>query len=351
MWTYWALFLIPALASVSPYRLDPGSRRIAYVFIAVLLIAVIGLRDRVGEDWSNYFTIYRRLEGLPFSEILREAEPGFAVVNWISSRFGWNIYGVNTISAAIFVAGLMAYSLRQPYVWRTLAMAVPIMVIILAMSAVRQAASLGLLMLAMNAFMDRKLRWFIFWTLLATLFHQTAAAFLLYGWFINGRLRISHLIVAGGAFVLIGVFILSDSVSYYTSSYLQGGAEAEGALPRLALNLMAAGIFLYFRKAWAANYRDAVLFRLMALTSLVLIVGVFAFPIAADRMGLYLLPFQIAVLARLPALVSRRDLRPLAAFGSLALYGLILFVWLNFSRFAERSWIPYDWILTGTPSI
>lgn len=347
MLIYWSLFLIPALAAASPYRLDRASQRLIITVVGIILVVLIGLRDQVGHDWGNYIKIFNRLQAMNIFTAIGETEPGYAVLNVISAQLGWGVYGVNFVCGAIFVSGFIAFLRRQPNFWLTLSLSVPVLVIGIAMGGTRQATALGFLMFAFNAFQDRKLIRFIVFILLGVLFHRSVAAFLIFAFFIGGRLSLWPLIAGGVVFFLLGVFVLRDAVNYYQDSYVGTDIVATGALPRIALSAVAAGIFIYIRKQWHAWFDDGVLYTLAALTIFLMTLGVFNAQAATDRMLMYLLPIQVAIFSRAPLFLRQPMSRRLAAVGAFVLYGAVLFVWLNFSSFAQKSWLPYRNILWG----
>ncbi len=345
MLVYWTLFLIPAMAAASPYRLDKASRRIVMILAGVALWMAIGLRDRVGQDWNNYLRIYERISDMDIIGVLMEPEPGYALLNFASSRLDWGIHAVNAACAAIFVIGLFAFMRRQPNFWLALALAMPVLVIGVSMAGTRQATAIGFLMLAFTAFQDRKLIRFIGFILLGVLFHRSVAAFLLFAFFFDGRLRLWPLVLGGAVFFGLGVFVLRDAVDYYQGAYVGADIVATGALPRIALTVLAGVVFFIYRKKWMAWFDDGVLFTLASLTAFVMTVGAFNTLAATDRMLMYLLPIQVAVFARLPLFFPTAQNRRLVAFGVFILYAAILFVWLNFSDFAQASWLPYGNLL------
>jgi hypothetical protein len=345
MFVYWMLFLVPALASLSPARLDRRSQVIMLTLAGIALAILIGLRDEVGRDWNNYVRVANRVIYERLQDALFQVEPAYGVVAWFSERLGMGIYGANLVCGSILVLGLLAFCRAQPSPWLTLTLAIPVLVIGIGMSGIRQATAIGLLMLAMNAFVENKLRSYILWVLLAVPFHQTAAAFLPLAWFMRGRIGVLPVVVAGGLFGLLSVFVLRDSVTYYTESYLLESPEANGALPRVALNVAAALIFYYFRKEWAVRYRDGTLYSVLALTAIPMAAAVFAAPVASDRMSMYLIPLQIGVFARLPELLRSQGNRQAATAAVLILYALTLGIWLNFSPAAQSNWIPYQNLL------
>jgi len=348
MWTYWTMFCVPALASLSPWRLDRSSRLFMLTVTAVLLILVIGFRDHVGMDWDGYANVLREFETSSLGQILVGKEPGFGFINWLSGQFGWGLYAVNVFAAAIFVIGLLAFLLRQPNAWGCLALAVPVLVIQLGMSGIRQACAVGFFCLAMNAFVDRRVFRYLGWALLAFSFHQTAIVLIPLAALIEGRSR-AVLIFSVTVLILLILAFAFKGFEFYNEAYIQhdlGGAA--GAIPRIAFNVMAAGLFFAFRKRWAAFYPDSRLF----LVSAIMVIAIAPFlpftQVAVDRLEYYLIPFQIAVVSRIQEFLPQR-IR--VAFMSIVFtgYAAALAVWLNYSWIAQLAWVPYRSILFGTP--
>lgn len=340
------MFLLPMMASVSPYRLDRVSRALVIVILGLVLTVIIGLRDHVGHDWNNYLIMFHRADAQDFYYVLTSVEAGYAFLNWASSRLGWGIYGVNLACAAIVVYGLFRFLDRQPNFWRALCLATPVLIIGISMGATRQAAAIGILMLAFNAFHDRKLLSYLALVLLAVLFHRSSAVFFLPAWFIHGQLRVWPLVVGGLVFFGASV-MLRDAVDYYSTSYVGSDIQATGALPRIALNVLAAACFFLFRRQWMARYDDGPMYTIMAGLILLMAPATIVATAAADRMSMYLLPIQIGIFARLPNLVPTQFRVPVMV-AIYACFALLLAVWLLFSPFAQVSWVPYEnYLWTG----
>ena len=66
------------------------------------------------------------------------------MLNWLSIQMDWGILGVNLIGGAIFAFGLVAFCRRQPRPWLALAVAIPYLVIVVAMGYSRQGIALAL---------------------------------------------------------------------------------------------------------------------------------------------------------------------------------------------------------------
>lgn len=347
MWFYWALFSVPALAAMSPARLTASSRAIVVFGAAVLLIVIIGLRDHVGADWEGYANILHQNEPKSLWELLTSREPGFGIISWLSIQFGWGVYGLNIFCSIIFVAGLVAFLLKQPNFWRALAFSIPVLVIQLGMSGIRQAAAIGVLFFALNAFCERRLIRFLFLVFLAFTLHQTAIVFAVLAMFIHGRIRMLPALAAG-AFVLgVSLFLFKDADFYRNAYVLQDQGGAAGAVPRIAFNVLAAILFWRFRKQWAAQYpSDYRLFSILAIAVALVSPLVGFAQVAVDRLEYYLIPFQIAVISRVPEFLSQRLRTPFVTF-SYAGYAAALAVWMNFSLIAQLAWMPYRTILFG----
>lgn len=82
-----------------------------------------------------------------------------------------------TVCAAIFVIGLAKFALRQPNPWLVL-IAVPYLIIVVAMGYTRQAAAIGLVMWGLATFDRGRVRQFAVAVLAAVTFHFTAIAML-----------------------------------------------------------------------------------------------------------------------------------------------------------------------------
>jgi hypothetical protein len=85
--------------------------------VGLLLTIVIGLRDEVGPDWANYIAAYEQAVSLPFAEVLRTSDPGYAVLNWLSGQVGGETYLVNTVAVGILIASIIAFARQQPLPW------------------------------------------------------------------------------------------------------------------------------------------------------------------------------------------------------------------------------------------
>ena len=107
------------------------------------------------------------------------------------------------------------------------------------------------------------------------------------------------------------------------------------------MNGVAALAFLASRRRWEERFGDTRFWVWLALVALASVPLVNLASTAVDRMSLYLLPFQIIVAARIPALIKDSTVRAAVALLVVLAYAAVLAVWLNYSWHARQCWVPY----------
>jgi hypothetical protein len=132
---------------------------------------------------------------------------------------------------------------------------------------------------------------------------------------------------------------LADSVDKFVENYIEAEYSSQGAAVRVVMNLVpAAAFFLYQRRlGFGTIQRRIWFFHSLAAFLLLALLLVLPSSTAVDRLALYVMPLQIAVLSRFPLLFGPRMGTVIVVLYSLA----IEFVWLNFASHA-RYWIPYQ---------
>jgi hypothetical protein len=343
---YWTLYAAPLLAGASPFRLDRFGRRLLGWLAALVLVVVIGSRQVIGCDWGAYVAKFRSIKGEELGYALGTTDPAYALVNWLAGGAGLDIYAVNTACAAIFVTGLFLFCRRQPAPLLAAAVAIPYLVIVVSMGYTRQATAIGLMMIAYNAFADRRRWMFLLFVLLAATFHRSAIIFAPLAAFVpSGRgsstpaKALALAVVAAASSLFLAVFV-GGHVERYASAYVVSEYQSAGDLPRIALNATAAAVFFLFRRRWRRFYDDSPLYTVLSAVALVTVPMMAISSVGADRISLYLIPLQMAVFARLPELVHP-TLRIPARVGVAATYAAVLFVWLRFGHHAA-CWVPYN---------
>jgi hypothetical protein len=312
--------------------------------VAVLLILAIGLRREVGSDWGNYLYIFNYIKATDLSFALQRTEPAYAVLNWIAAEAGWGIWFPNLVCAAIFTWGLLALCRLQPNPWLALVVALPYFIIGVGMGYTRQSAALGFLMLAIAQLIRGKTPSMLVSLALAPLFHTSAIVALpLIGLalFRRGIGAMAMVAVLGGFLI----YAFGEEISSRIGLYEGGVYEASGgAVPRILMNVLPALVFLGFRNRFTANALELGLWRNFALTAL--LTGLLLFFVNSsalvDRMGLYLIPLQIFVLSRMPAVFGKGSRQNMLMLSGIVAYSLaVQVVWLNFGTWGGK-WLPYN---------
>jgi hypothetical protein len=346
---YWLLLLLPLWACLRAPR-QPWPAWQTWT-IGIGLTLFIGLRHEVGGDWFNYLPYLTRAEGLSLAEVVAWGDPGYNALNWLFASHPWGIYGVNLVSGAVFSAGLVLFCRAQPRPWLALCLAIPYLVIVVAMGYSRQGVALGLIMPGLLALERGRLRPFLLAMGAAATFHSTALVMLAFVVpAVPGRslamraLRLLLLLIVGGA--LVQTF-LAARVEGLVGGYIEAEYQSEGAAIRVAMNLLPGMLLVLWPKRFELTKQQLRLWRAMAFTSLACAVALVLLPAnstAVDRIALYVIPLQLVVGSRLPGTqlfgLSPRQLL-LAVLGFCVAVEL---VWLNFATHAS-GWLPYASVL------
>jgi len=243
--------------------------------------------------------------------------------------------------------GVIPFCRSMPRPWLALAVAMPYLVIVVAMGYTRQGIALGLAMLGLLALQRRSTRGFAAWTLLGAAFHRSAVLLLPVAALAATRKRLWSAFWIG-IIAIVGylAFLERDVETLYTN-YVASGYESQGALIRLAMNAVAAILFLKFYPRFELPHASVALWRWLSILSLAMFAAFFVVPsssTALDRLGLYLLPLQVLVFSHVPSALGGKRNRKLWVFLVLAYYAAILAVWLLYANNAY-AWRPYqNWL-------
>lgn len=309
--------------------------------VGAFFIALIGLRHQVGGDWGNYAEQLVDVLGISLGAALERGDPGYAFLNWLSGIMGWGLYGVNTICALLFTAGLLFFCLNQPNPWLALTVSVPYLVVVVAMGYTRQSVAIGLSMFALVALSYEQIFRFSIWIFFAALFHKSAVVLLVLGLLLSSGGWWWRIPLMTGVIFFSYSALFQNDVQNWQTNYIEAGYSSSGAAIRIAMNALPAFIFLTFIKRFGLNQRVQKVWWLLAWAALLAVPVLIISPssTAVDRISLYLIPIQIFVWSRLPGLklIGNNQTGKLAVlFYSAA----VLFVWLVFAE-NSRSWVPY----------
>lgn len=346
MLPYWLLFFLFAIAALTESTRAPGDQRLGIAFLLAFLVMalMIGLRFQVGADYPAYQMIFEDAAGSDLGDALEYGDPGYQLINWLVGQRDGAMWQVNLICAAIFCWGLARFCQRQPAPLLAALVAVPYLVIVVAMGYTRQAVAIGVIMAGL-ASLDRRgsIARFVLYVAIATLFHRTALVVLPLAIFAGRRNHIVNVIAVFAAGIGLYSALLEDSVNVLVQNYIEARYGSQGAAIRVAMSVAPAALLLFAGGKLGFDDYQRRFWRLVALLALACVPALFIVPstTAIDRIALYLIPVQIVVLGRLVFLF--RD--PVLARMTVVAYSfVILFVWLNFAAHSF-AWVPYRWVL------
>jgi len=344
---YWAMLAVAGLAALADFRPEVARRaggEAGWVLTWAALTLIIGFRFEVGPDWVSYLRIHNYAARIDLIDAIGYSDPGYTVVNWISARLGWGIYGVNLFCGAVFSAGLIAFCRTLPRPALALAVAVPSLVIVAAMGYSRQGTAIGLALFALIALSRKRPLRFVMWILFASLFHRSAVILLPLVAMVTGRGRIWSI---AGIIIMLGLLYttwIADRADLYVQRYVVArNYSSEGALIRVVMNAAPAVLFLLLRRRFALEPQTERLWTWMSLLSLVTLGALAVSPSTTivDRVALYLVPIQLFVFASLPGVIRSERTAALPIIAAIiGGYGLVLGVWLTMAENAT-AWLPY----------
>jgi hypothetical protein len=345
MLPYWLMFGL--LAAGALFYGEPKANRssLLVVVAALFLIAMIGFRYRVGGDWGQYRDIFEFIGKLPLGKALSvsNSDPAYSLINWIGWQFGLQIWFVNLICGALLMWGIASVSLRQPNPWLVLVIAFPYLIAVVGMGYTRQAAAIGLTLVAITALLDQKLWKVIVAIALATAFHKSAIIMLpIIGLSISKNRFVTTILVIALLYLLYESFV-SDRLGGLSRNYLQAELQSRGAAQRIAMNSLPAVLFFLAQRRFGFSDDERRFWRLMCLAAIAAVPALFVIgsSTAIDRVALYFTVVQLVIFGRLPWAFSRGRTGQITLLFFLILFAATtLFVWLNFAINA-RSWIPY----------
>lgn len=340
---YWLLFSYFAVGSFLENPRRPGVAAISPLLVlgAGIIALLIGLRYEVGGDWFTYEFMFDFARHANFGRMLEVGDPAYQALNWLVYNLGGELWLVNLVCGAIFAWGLTRFAQIQTYPWLALLVAIPYLVVVVAMGYSRQGVALGILMAGLASLLrGGSLLKFALYVAAAALFHKTAVVAFPLVVLASHRNRALNLLLGIAASVLFYDLFLGDSMDQFVENYVEAEYSSQGAAIRVVMSLVPATLFFLFRKALRFADQEYLIWRNFSLAAVGLLVLLLIIPssTAVDRIALYVIPLQIAVLSRIPGAVMSQ----LAGKITILVYSaLVQLVWLNFAAHSEY-WLPYQ---------
>ncbi len=368
MWAYWLLFLVPAGLALNPIKLSKDINHILWTMVGVLFILLIGLRYFVGTDFDNYLVYYEAAiaefsgaftgeTGINFAVAYGNA-PGYMILNATVRQLGiWGLHGiyvVNTFCATIFVIGLVKFCRKQPLPWIALTVAVPFMVTGVAMGYTRQAAALGFLMWGFSLLRPGNEYKYVALVLLGSTFHLSVIATLPFVAVTRKKIPKFFFLIAGLTIGYMFYVIASLDLGVITSGersavdnmavvfQYTSTRNSPGGYVRTYMNVLPVlfAFFFWSRIKMISTDIDLKLIKWIAVAVFMCLPALLWSTTMTDRMGLYLMPIQLALWPRIIAAQKTQLLRSTWASSILSFYCLVLYVFFHFANHSHY-WLPY----------
>lgn len=342
MWPFFVFGGIFSAAATLGIRGRPAT--LPWVAMFLLSVVFVGLRHHVGMDWNNYIRMIYAVDiSRDWLQALSVSEPFYALLLVFGNWTGGGMYVVNLIATALAMIGVFAFARRTPEPWMALAAAMPLYIVVVSMSANRQALAGGLILLLIAHWEKLSLLIRALCILGIAGFHASALIFLA---FVAIDLRLPNMVklVAIAISSAVALYIMQQSGygAYYNASYGAGQSEAtqsSGAIYHVAMNALPASLYFLL-----PQYRQFLfptpLLRNLAFAAMITLPLVFFASAAAGRISLYWFPVSMWVWAALPSVVTPR-FRRLARFAISSLMLAIMVIWLTQANSAFAH-LPYQ---------
>lgn len=309
-------------------------------FGGLCIALLIGLRFNVGADWTPYADMFEYAGRISLARATTLNDPAYFILNWLVHQLGGELWLVNTICGCIFSCGLISFAQAQERPWLTALVGIPYLTIVVAMGYSRQSVAIGIILIGMTRYLkDLSIIRLAILFIIASLFHKTALiAFPLICLGSSRTAFVSALVVSTLTYGLYTLF-LSKSVALLVTNYIDYAYSSQGAAIRVAMNIVPATLFFINKANFGFSGVEGRVWRNFSVAAFALLALLFILPssTAVDRLALYVMPLQLAVLPRAwKGLLTDR----LGVAAVLLYCVLVQFSWLNFAVHA-RFWVPY----------
>jgi len=314
------------------------------VFLVVATALIMGLRYEVGGDWRAYLGNYNEVQLLAFSQSIGRFEAGYTSLVFLAGRLDAGIWLSNLGCALIMAFGIARFCMRQPNPALCFLVAVPYLVIVVGMGYTRQAVAIGLILAGLADADGRKTWKLILYVFAATFFHRTALLALPLVLAPLFRRNLLYAIFGAIAFVVLFYLLLNKSTDHLINNYVTANYESSGAVVRVAMNILPAILALVLRRRLGFNSYQSDVWSVFAIVSILtfILVLVASFSTAIDRLALFLIPIQLAVLPRIPYIFgNNRNLNAQLLLSVCGYSAAVQFVWLSYASHAG-AWVPYQ---------
>ena len=352
MLVYWFMVLVPALLALSqPARRRKALDELMLTVLFIVLFVFLALRE-TGGDFETYLRLFDILSDDPLDVAMSRVEPVYGFLNWVSANIGTGLYGVNAVCALLFLYCLYRTAAKERHPFLFVTLAIPYFVIVVGMGYTRQGVAAALLLLSMVYLRERRPVLACAAIVLGSGFHYSVFAALVIPIFASMRHKKGAPVIVArtllaAAFIYLALYFFNTQVDAYTTHYIESDRyESGGAFLRSIVTAIAGASFFLFSRDYKRLYDDYDLWRPFAIVALLCVPFSLVASTPVDRIGLYLIPFQLVTFARLPTVFDGGRKFMGTKMLVVAGYLFYFFVWLHLGSFANELWVPYRWVFS-----
>jgi hypothetical protein len=344
MLIYWLMFGFPSTMALveRPDHRRHGRFGFAWLVAMLALIMLIGFRWETGGDWGNYDRMVEQALWNP-TQLSPLGDPGFALLLSYAAHASLGLLLITVTSGILMGVALTRFCLNQPRPWLCLAVAVPYLVVVMGMGYIRQGMAISFLLMALVSLKRGHPLRYSAWVATGALFHSTVLALLPLGVMVTERNRLLRALLALLMLALLSRAIITAHAGTYVANYIDTEMASSGAAIRLFMTALPAAIFLGWRHRFPLDPAERSVWTMLSVASVAafLLLFVFRSSTVVDRLGLYLLPVQCFVYARVPDVFGRTEKQKhFLSAAIILLYAASFFVWLNYAVNVFY-WLPY----------
>jgi hypothetical protein len=350
MLIYWIFLGFACFMALLEQGAQRVNHRINFVWglYTFALAVFIGGRWKTGGDWGNYYINLQSFYWLQVGDAAATSKDiGYTFLSIFAAQFPTGIVIITMFTGIVMSIALLLFCLRQPRPWLCMSVAFPYLVVVCGMGYIRQGIAISFILIGLLALERERIGRYVAWVVVGSLFHATALAMIPLGAIASRKNRVFAIALVSVVFILGFNALIASRTDALVTNYVEVDAESSGALVRAFMGALPGAIFLIFRNQFALTGSSRLAWMALSAAAILAVPAVLLYPSSTvvDRLGLYLLPVQCFVYARLPdALGKNNQQRLLFAVGILLLYISAFFTFISYGDHAQ-SWVPYRFYL------
>lgn len=346
MSVYWIMFFVPILGLLSSKKISKDLKVFLNFILFSTLCLLIGLRLEVGGDWNTYnlsLMVYE-FPHQSFSLNLLSYNIIYDLILYAAKEYDLGIGFVNLICAFFFVTGLLLFCSTQENMFLPLLIAVPYLIIVVAMGYTRQSAAIGLVLAAIAFMNKRQPAGYFLAFFIGAMFHKSCLIVMPFGllsFYQRGiRSSIFFFTIVFLVIILISFDAFVSMTRGYLSEQIRTDQHADGAVLRVAMCLVPSFLLLRYGKDIINEKSDSIFWKYYSLVPFALFPLSFYASNLADRLSLYFIPLQLFVFSRIYKVFSDTVNMMLINLTIVVFYFFVFYIWLNIGS-SSSFWIPY----------